>query len=33
LALRPTGDESVPNTEVVDERYLADRYNIDLNQD
>jgi pilus assembly protein CpaB len=33
LALRPTGDESLPNTEVVDERYLADRYNIDLNQD
>ena len=33
LALRPTGDESLPVTEVVDERYLADRYNIDLNQD
>lgn len=33
LALRPTGDESLPETEVVDERYLADRYNIDLNQD
>ena len=33
LALRPTGDESIPETEVVDERYLADRYNIDLNQD
>jgi pilus assembly protein CpaB len=33
LALRPTGDESRPTTEVVDERYLADRYNIDLNQD
>lgn len=33
LALRPTGDESIPNTQVVDERYLADRYNIDLNQD
>jgi hypothetical protein len=33
LALRPAGDESVPVTEVVDERYLADRYNIDLNQD
>jgi pilus assembly protein CpaB len=33
LALRPAGDESLPETEVVDERYLADRYNIDLNQD
>jgi pilus assembly protein CpaB len=33
LALRPTGDESLADTEVVDERYLADRYNIDLNQD
>jgi pilus assembly protein CpaB len=33
LALRPTGDESLPDTEVVDQRYLADRFNIDLNQD
>jgi pilus assembly protein CpaB len=33
LALRPKGDESLPDTEVVDQRYLADRYNIDLNQD
>lgn len=33
LALRPTGDESIPSTIVVDERYLADRYNIDLNRD
>ena len=33
LALRPTGDESIPQTEVVDQRYLADRFNIDLNQD
>lgn len=33
LALRPMGDESVPVTDVVDERYLAERYNIDLNQD
>jgi pilus assembly protein CpaB len=33
LALRPRGDESLPQTEVVDQRYLADRYNIDLNQD
>jgi pilus assembly protein CpaB len=33
LVLRPAGDESMPDTEVVDERYLADRYNIDLNQD
>ena len=33
LALRPMGDESMPVTEVVDERYLADRFSIDLNQD
>jgi pilus assembly protein CpaB len=33
LALRPAGDESLPTTDVVDQRYLADRYNIDLNQD
>jgi pilus assembly protein CpaB len=33
LALRPAGDESLPQTDVVDQRYLADRYNIDLNQD
>jgi pilus assembly protein CpaB len=32
LALRPKGDKSLPDTEVVDERYLADRYKIDLNQ-
>jgi pilus assembly protein CpaB len=33
LALRPQGDETMPETEVVDEFYLADRYNIDLNRD
>jgi pilus assembly protein CpaB len=33
LALRPKGDASLPDTDVVDERYLANRYNIDLNQD
>jgi pilus assembly protein CpaB len=33
LALRPQGDESTADTEVVDEFYLADRYNIDLNRD
>jgi pilus assembly protein CpaB len=33
LALRPQGDESTAETEVVDEFYLADRYNIDLNRD
>jgi pilus assembly protein CpaB len=33
MALRPSGDESLPDTEVVDQRYLADRFNIDLNQD
>ncbi len=32
LALRPKGDETVAETEVVDEFYLADRYNIDLNR-
>jgi hypothetical protein len=31
--LRPTGDESLPETTVVDQRYLAERYNIDLNRD
>lgn len=30
LSLRPKGDEIVVETEVVDEIYLADRYNIDL---
>ena len=33
LALRPKGDESAAQTEVVDEFYLADRYSIDLNRD
>ncbi|MCC6455649.1 MAG: Flp pilus assembly protein CpaB [Caldilineaceae bacterium] len=33
LALRPAGDESMADTEVVDEFYLADRFNIDLNRD
>jgi pilus assembly protein CpaB len=33
LALRPKGDKSLPDTDVVDEKYLANRYNIDLNQD
>lgn len=33
LALRPKGDESMADTEVVDEFYLADRFNIDLNRD
>jgi len=32
LALRPKGDESVISTEAVDQIYLADRYNIDLNR-
>jgi pilus assembly protein CpaB len=33
LALRPKGEEGIVETEVVDEFYLADRYNIDLNRD
>lgn len=33
LALRPKGDESVVETDAVDQYYLADRYNIDLNRD
>ncbi len=32
LALRPKGDETVAETEVVDQFYLADRYGIDLNR-
>ena len=32
LALRPKGDETVVETEVVDQYYLADRYGIDLNR-
>jgi pilus assembly protein CpaB len=32
LALRPKGDESVTTTEAVDQFYLADRFNIDLNR-
>lgn len=33
LGLRPRADETVSETEVVDQYYLADRYNIDLNRD
>jgi pilus assembly protein CpaB len=33
LGLRPRGDETLTDTEVVDQFYLADRYNIDLNRD
>ena len=32
LALRPTGDETVSSTEAVDQFYLADRFEIDLNR-
>lgn len=32
LALRPRGDESISETQVVDQFYLADRYRIDLNR-
>lgn len=33
LGLRPRGDETLSETEAVDQFYLADRYNIDLNRD
>lgn len=33
LALRPKGDETVVETDAVDQYYLAERYNIDLNRD
>ncbi len=33
LGLRPRGDETLSETEVVDQFYLADRFNIDLNRD
>jgi Flp pilus assembly protein CpaB len=33
LSLRPKSDEIIVETEVVDELYLADRYNIDLTRD
>ena len=33
LGLRPKGDDTLSDTEVVDQYYLADRFNIDLNRD
>jgi pilus assembly protein CpaB len=33
LGLRPRDDDTVSETEVVDQFYLADRFNIDLNRD
>jgi Flp pilus assembly protein CpaB len=32
LALRPTGDKTVATTEAVDQFYLAERYNIDMDR-
>lgn len=32
LALRPTGDKTVAETKAVDQFYLADQYNIDLDR-